>query len=401
MTKSEIDILIVDDVPDNRRLLARMLKRRGYTVDTASDGLEAIEKTRALIPSLILLDVAMPGMDGYQVCQTLKAEDALREIPVIFLSAHSEQVDKLRGFQAGGVDYVTKPFHFHEVAARVAAHIELYLQKQENEQLRLKEQTYFDKVNHLKNELIHTMTHDLKNPLTSIKLSVSLLQRMLTLDPEGKESRYFGKIEDDIDRMLILISRLLNLANIETSSSVKLSRVDVFEFLESCAAKAGQVLKTNNIQIRIVPHFAGNIHSVFDPSQVESVIEKILVEMAMRMSPGSVIEICFWVVGQEILFSVSDQEGLDMRIPPELTGEGGSDENEPAFSILSAAFERYGGRIWQDPHTQDYRFTLPFLNVNASESAGASFKTQSTREVKEKTENQEQGFKIPNKIIEE
>jgi len=164
--------------------LARMLKRRGYRVEAASNGLEALELTRKLLPSLILLDVAMPGMDGYQVCQTLKADAKLSEIPVIFLSAHSEQVDKLRGFQAGGVDYVTKPFHFHEVAARVAAHIELFRQKKENEELRRKEQTYFERVNQLKNELIHTMTHDLKNPLTSIKLSVSLLKRMLKLQEE-------------------------------------------------------------------------------------------------------------------------------------------------------------------------------------------------------------------------
>ena len=128
-----------------------------------------------------------------------------------------------------------------------------------------------------------------------------------------------------------------------------------------------------------MPHFAGAIHSVFDPAQVESVIEKILVEMAMRMSPGSVIEICFWVVGDEILFSVSDQEGLDLRVPPEMTVDGGADEAEPAFSILSAAFERYGGRIWQDPHTQDYRFTLPYLDVSEPDSAAAGFKTQSTR----------------------
>ena len=366
MIVSEVDILIVDDVPDNRRLLARMLKRRGYTVADASDGLEALDQTRKLMPSLILLDVAMPGMDGYQVCQTLKADDILKEIPIIFLSAHSEQVDKLRGFQAGGVDYVTKPFHFHEVAARVAAHIELFRQKRENEELRLKEQTYFDKVNQLKNELIHTMTHDLKNPLTSIKLSVSLLQRMLKLEQEGKESRYFGKIEDDIDRMLILISNLLNLAYIETSSSVNLIQVDVFTFLEGCAAKADRILKTNNIKVRIVPHFAGTINSVFDPEQIGTVIEKILAEMATRVDTGGTIEICFWVVGEEILVSVSDQAMLDYRVPPEVRPDGGMDSESPSFSILRAVFERYGGRIWQDGHTHDYRFTLPFFRHRPS-----------------------------------
>ena len=371
--ESEIDILIVDDVPDNRRLLARMLKRRGYIVDSASNGLEALEQTRKLMPSLILLDVAMPGMDGYQVCQTLKADELLSEIPVIFLSAHSEQVDKLRGFQAGGVDYVTKPFHFHEVAARVAAHIELFRQKKENEELRRREQTYFEKVNQLKNELIHTMTHDLKNPLTSIKLSVSLLQRMLKLKEDTKESRYFGKIEDDIDRMLILISNLLNLAYIETSTSVQMRQVDVVDFLDDCARKANKTLSTNSVQTRIISHADSTVRSIFDPDQISSVIEKILVEMGNRVEAGGVIEICYWTVGSEILVSVSDRARLDHRIPPDMDPELPPEGADLGFSILSAVFERHGGRIWQDRHNGDYRFTLPYISEEQTNELNASF----------------------------
>lgn len=371
--QSDTDILIVDDVSDNRRLLARMLKRRGYRVEAASNGLEALELTRKFLPSLILLDVAMPGMDGYQVCQTLKSDAKLSEIPVIFLSAHSEQVDKLRGFQAGGVDYVTKPFHFHEVAARVAAHIELFRQKKENEELRRREQTYFERVNQLKNELIHTMTHDLKNPLTSIKLSVSLLQRMLKLQEESKEMRYFGKIEDDLDRMLILISKLLNLAYIETSSSIHMAQIDISDFLADCASKSGKVLRTNNIQTQIVSHTSGTIKSVFDPDQIGTVLEKILTEMANRVETGGVIEISYWVVGDEILVSVSDEAMHDQRIPPTLDPELPPEGIDPSFSILSAVFERHGGRIWQDRHTGDYRFTLPFLNEDDAEEFGVTF----------------------------
>ncbi|MEM9774452.1 MAG: hybrid sensor histidine kinase/response regulator [Chloroflexota bacterium] len=378
--QSDIDILIVDDVSDNRRLLARMLKRRGYRVEAASNGLEALELTRKLLPSLILLDVAMPGMDGYQVCQTLKADAKLNEIPVIFLSAHSEQVDKLRGFQAGGVDYVTKPFHFHEVAARVAAHIELFRQKKENEELRRKEQTYFDRVNQLKNELIHTMTHDLKNPLTSIKLSVSLLQRMLKLQEESKEMRYFGKIEDDLDRMLILISKLLNLAYIETSSSIHMAQVNISDFLAACANKSSKVLRTNNIKTQIVSHTSGTIKSVFDPDQIATVLEKILTEMSNRVETGGVIEISYWVVGNEILVSVSDEAMHDQRIPPTLDPELPPEGIDPSFSILSAVFERHGGRIWQDRHTGDYRFTLPFLNDKDAEEFGVTFTQYSPKD---------------------
>jgi DNA-binding response OmpR family regulator len=358
---TQVDILIVDDIPDNRILLARMLKRRGYHVDSASNGQEALEQTRRLMPLLILLDVAMPGMSGYEVCETLRNDESLREIPVIFLSAHSEQTDKLRGFEAGGVDYVTKPFHFHEVEARVAAHIELFRQKKENEELRQREQAYFGKVNQLKNELIHTVTHDLKNPLTSIKLSVSLLQRMLKLQEDCKESHYFRKIENDLDRMLILIYDLLNLAHIEATSSVKMQRVDIAPFLDECARKANRELQENDIQTRIVPHTEGIVRSIFDIEQIASILEKILIGMGSRVEAGGAIEICYWIVGSEILVSISNQTLLDSHIPPTIDTEVVPEEVDIGFSILSAVFERHGGRIWQDQPTGDYRLTLPFL----------------------------------------
>jgi CheY-like chemotaxis protein len=113
------DILIVDDTPANLDLLCGMLRERGYRVRVATSGPRALAAVRAEPPDLLLLDVTMPGMSGYEVCRQLKADDGLRGIPVIFISALGEVVDKVRAFESGGADYVTKPFQFGEVLARI------------------------------------------------------------------------------------------------------------------------------------------------------------------------------------------------------------------------------------------------------------------------------------------
>ena len=116
---AEADILIVDDTPENLRLLSKMLLKEGYRVRKAINGELALMAVRAAPPDLILLDIMMPEMDGFEVCERLKADPDLAGIPVIFLSALSEIFDKLKAFQAGGADFITKPFHLDEVRMRV------------------------------------------------------------------------------------------------------------------------------------------------------------------------------------------------------------------------------------------------------------------------------------------
>jgi len=118
-------LLVVDDSPANVRLLAKMLKERGHRVRVAPDGELALRAVRTDPPDLILLDIDMPGMDGYEVCRRLKADDRWRSIPILFISALNETSAKLRSFEVGGVDYITKPFQFAEVEARVETHLKL------------------------------------------------------------------------------------------------------------------------------------------------------------------------------------------------------------------------------------------------------------------------------------
>lgn len=117
------DILVIDDVPDNIRLLSNMLVEQGHNVRKAINGQIALAAIQSLPPDLILLDINMPRMDGYEVCKTIKANVQTRSIPVIFISALDEILDKAQAFQVGAVDYITKPFQFEEVFLRIQTHL--------------------------------------------------------------------------------------------------------------------------------------------------------------------------------------------------------------------------------------------------------------------------------------
>ena len=124
-TSAQEEILVVDDTPASLRLLTELLTQHGYRVRPAADGALALKSVAAKTPDLILLDVSMPGMDGYEVCRRLKADEKSSRIPVIFISAFGDTRQKVTGFEAGGIDYITKPFEAEEVLARVRTHLRL------------------------------------------------------------------------------------------------------------------------------------------------------------------------------------------------------------------------------------------------------------------------------------
>ena len=130
------EVLVVDDNPENVRLLAGILEGHGYEVSACLEGEGALRALRARRPDLLLLDVNMPGMDGFAVCEAASADPELRGIPVVMLTARSRTEDVVRGFQAGAVDYVSKPFRTEELLARIRTHMELRRTKEEVQELR-------------------------------------------------------------------------------------------------------------------------------------------------------------------------------------------------------------------------------------------------------------------------
>lgn len=166
-------ILAVDDTPASLRLLTDILSGEGYQVRSAINGELALRAAQAQPPQLILLDVSMPDIDGFEVCKRLKQDPRLRDVPVIFVSALSEMQDKLTGFDIGGVDYVTKPFQRDELLARVRTHLELYrLQNHLEEMVEERSRSLLESEKRLMNNLLETVTAvaamvELRDPYTA------------------------------------------------------------------------------------------------------------------------------------------------------------------------------------------------------------------------------------------
>lgn len=174
------DILIVDDIPANIQLLSQLLIENGYKVRKLISGQRALKAVELQAPDLILLDIKMPGMDGYEVCRQLKASEATCDIPIIFISALDDVFDKVKGFEAGGADYIIKPFEPVEVLARVSAQLKMQrLQQQlrcanvqlaaQNVQLTQEIQERQQAEANLK-MLLHAVSHDLRTPLSGMSL---------------------------------------------------------------------------------------------------------------------------------------------------------------------------------------------------------------------------------------
>lgn len=229
-------ILIVDDTPNNLRLLSSMLAQQGHEVRSAISGSAALMAVKTTLPDLILLDVNMPRMNGYEVCRWLKTNEATREIPVIFLSAMGEAIDKVKAFQIGGIDYITKPFYVEEVLVRINNQLKLRqmqadLQRAEAEALRALAQE--KELNRLKSEFMSMLSHDFRTPLTSIQGFSGLLRHAnQTLSSETQE-RYFDKIDAAIAHMLYLLDEILLLGGIDAGKTqCQLATVNLEQFCQ-------------------------------------------------------------------------------------------------------------------------------------------------------------------------
>jgi signal transduction histidine kinase len=174
------NVLIVDDATANLQVLSSMLKERGYEARPVPSGRLALQAAASDPPDLILLDITMPDLSGYEVCERLKADARLADIPVIFISASTEALDKIKAFGVGGVDYVTKPFRFEEVHARVSTHLalrKLRLSLAARNQELEKSLDQLRRLEALRDSLVHMIVHDLKSPLTVLSFVLDAVMR--------------------------------------------------------------------------------------------------------------------------------------------------------------------------------------------------------------------------------
>ncbi len=205
--------MVVDDNPTNLSVLVNLLRDVGLRVLVATDGESAIEQITYIKPDLILLDVMMPGIDGFETCQRLKANPETVKIPIIFMTALSETVDKVRGLSLGAVDYVTKPFEHEEVLVRIRTHLTIAKQRQIIESQNIDLQAEIAERKRAEEALtifLHAVSHDLRNPVTGLIMVLDNLAKTASSESNILLSRTtLERMQQSSDRQLALINSLL------------------------------------------------------------------------------------------------------------------------------------------------------------------------------------------------
>jgi two-component system sensor histidine kinase/response regulator len=352
------DLLVVDDAPANLQLLFGMLKEHGYRVRPVPSGRLALQAAKAQPPDLVLLDVNMPEMNGYEVCRRLKEDEVLRPIPVIFISAFSEPFDKVQAFSAGGVDYVTKPFHLDEVRARIETHLalrrahgDLETRNRElglaNERLRALEEA--------RKILSSSIVHDLKSPLAALIGNTDYLLHRDEVQGETRE--VLGEMLASSHGIHRIVLNLLDVARMEDAELVPQRRqVRIGELVER--ARLTAQLTTRMTGHSLVVESDTDVDAVVDPDLIVRVIENLL-DNSLKYAPrGSAVRVVARAEGRA---------GLSLRVEDHGRGVPVA-ERERIFeryvrldrdaqthsrtsrglglAFCRLAVEAHGGRIW-------------------------------------------------------
>ena len=356
-------ILIVDDTPKNIQVLGNILRDKGYSISVATSGKQSLELVKTEEPDLILLDIQMPEMDGFEVCATLKANPDTKEIPVIFLTAMVESEKIVHGFELGAVDYITKPFNAAELIVRVATQIEI---SQSREKL--------VELNATKDKFFSIIAHDLRNPFAGI-IGLSDIMEIMLLESNGEKPEQLIEltkmIKKSSESALDLISNLMDWAKSQTGgiSINPISLTMQYIFSSAFQIVNGNALKKN---ITIEKSFADNDTVYADNMLVNTILRNLLTNAIKFTHPNGKIIVSALNKDNFLEISVADTGvGIDpkhihkiFRIDSKFSLLGTNKEKGTGLGlILCKEFvEKQGGTIWVESKLgkgSKFTFTLP------------------------------------------
>ncbi|KPA10253.1 response regulator receiver sensor signal transduction histidine kinase [Candidatus Magnetomorum sp. HK-1] len=360
-------ILIVDDIPSNIQILAEAM-RNEYQIVFATNGKEAIKIAMSdHPPDLILLDIMLPDIDGYSVCNQLKKNNLTREIPVVFITAKSDETDETKGFECGGVDYIIKPFSIPIVKARVQTHIELKKKRDllENMTVRL------EQVNQMKNKFLGIAAHDLRSPLGSVRGFSRLLIEELSGQINEDQREFLDIIYQQSNHMLALVNDLLDVAVIESGKlDLRIKEDSIIDMVQNRIRLFQHGLKKKNISVST--HFDSIQEIGFDRTRLAQVVDNLL-SNAIKFSPenGTIIVQVFNVQDKIRVDIIDEGPGISLEHQPLIFGEFQKFRSKQSYtekstglglSIVKRIIDAHNGtiRVISEPgNGATMSFTLP------------------------------------------
>lgn len=353
-------VLVVDDTTENLRLLVSILQPQGYEVRPVTSGMQALSAAERDPPDLVLLDVNMPEMSGYDLCLAFKARPELREIPIIFLTALGDIADKMKAFSVGGVDFISKPFHLEEVQARVKTHLEL---RQSYQKLRQLEQ--------LRDDLVHMVVHDMRSPLTVLAGRLAFLQEEAPkLSEEGAEDLLAAM--SGANALARMANDLLDVSRLEDG---KLPLQPAPQDLTLLAAQVQSSLRGLERGRVIELEGTAPVRVTCDSELVRRVLENLVGNAIKHTPPNSAVQIRLEVNAERARVSVCDQgPGVPLEARARIFEKFGAVAARRArehhscglgLAFCKLAIEAHGGAIGVDsnePHGSRFWFELPALS---------------------------------------
>ncbi|MCX2452890.1 hybrid sensor histidine kinase/response regulator [Pedobacter sp. PLR] len=300
-------ILIVDDTPENLISLKKVLEKHTFEVDTASSGEEALKKVLKNEYVLIILDVQMPGMDGFEVAEAISGYSKAKETAIIFLSAANTETKFItKGYSSGGLDYITKPVDMDILLLKVKTFYRIYEQSRkliEIQKALLDEIEFRKQAERKKDEFISIASHELKTPLTSVKGYVQLLERSIDKGDVPTLKKHLAKAQVQLEKLNELITDLLDISKIE-SGKLKFNKQPfvIDDLLDSVI----EIIHQSNPEFKLVKTGSVSREICGDEMRIEQVVINFLTN-AIKYSPGtSEVHIHVEERGKDVYVGVRD-----------------------------------------------------------------------------------------------